>query len=141
MMEQYAVRAYAGRPLHPIAHVRKHAWHLRWTRSWPASPPDVKFLIDTVLGNTGKLFINNTAAVIAICSVEPTNEDTLYRLSRATSSVGFYYLGAFAIWANLNFLLDFADPMRTFQFVKDCAVFSYVNHAVVTAPITIKKAK
>ena len=27
MMEQYAVRAYAGRPLHPIAHVpRKHAW-------------------------------------------------------------------------------------------------------------------
>ena len=66
--------------------------------------PDVKFLIDTVLGNTGKLFINNTAAVIAICSVEPTNEDTLYRLSRVASSVGFYYLGAFAIWANVNLL-------------------------------------
>ena len=92
--------------------------------------PDVKFLIDTVLGNTGKLFINNTAAVIAICSVEPTNEDTLYRLSRAVVSVGWYYLGAFASWANVNFLLDFADPMRTFQFVKDCAVISYVNHAV-----------
>jgi len=66
--------------------------------------PDVKFLIDTVLGNTGKLFINNTAGVIAICSVEPTNEDTLYRLSRVASSVGFYYLGAFAIWANVNLL-------------------------------------
>ena len=60
--------------------------------------PDVKFLIDTVLGKTGKLFINNTAAVIAICSVEPTNEDTLYRLSRAISSLYVASPGCLPCW-------------------------------------------
>merc|ERR1712072_843393 len=102
--------------------------------------PDVKYTIDFFMKNIGKMIICNQLLKLAIQSVEPTNEDTLYRLLRIDTFAGIFYLGAFSQGAIVNFLLDFTDPMRTFSFVKDYSIIYYVTNVWVGAPFTLKKA-
>ena len=109
-----------------------------WDDLMKGVPKQVDFMIMVVLGNTGKMMLANSLAMLAIFSAA-SDDDTVYRLIRAASINGVFFLGAFSKDAVSNLLLGHEDPMRVIAFVQCFAVTYYQVNAFTGAPFTLKK--
>jgi hypothetical protein len=108
-----------------------------WEELMVGMPKHVDFFIMSILGNMGKMMIANVVTMLAVASV--SDEDTIYRLIRAASMNGLFFLGSFSKDAVSNLLLGHVDPMRAVAFVSIFGVTYYQANAWAGAPFTLTK--
>ena len=111
-----------------------------WDDLVAGMPKHVDFFIMSLLGNMGKMMLANVATMLAVASVAP-DDDTLYRVIRAASLNGLFFLGSFSKDAVSNLLLDHTDPMRVFAFIQIFGVTYYTLNSWVGAAFTLTKPK
>jgi len=102
--------------------------------------PDLKFFALWMFGNVGKFILCNVLAGLCTMSAEPTKEDTMYRLLRASSTVYMFYVGAMSKDCIINQLNGTSDSMRVMTVVQGFAVCYWQLNAWASAPYTLKKA-
>jgi len=111
-----------------------------WEDLMVGMPKHVDFFIMVILGNMGKMMLANVATMLAVASVAP-DDDTVYRLIRAASLNGLFFLGSFSKDAVMNLLLGHTDPMRVIAFLQIFGVTYYQVNAWTGAAFTLTKQK